>query len=542
MVRESPPLCVRLQTPLRRTIDGRNAMPECRLLTSSRSRRENAAKPPRARAICHRQWRFVPIGGGLAWLVLGWSVAGHAQSETPAAAGVTAAEAPAASPAAEPQSPAAAWKLERVTLTDGKTHDGLITVEGPAVIEFIEVHQPAGKPVGLVVLSIDRKSIETWTRLPPEQRELLATRIEGFRNRALIELRREGDLRLVAIRRDQTVSWQYQGDWFSLESTADEEMTRKSIVRIEQLFTAYRQILPPRLKPQTRLQFRLFGDTAEYRQFLGGRGLDLKNPAFFAADFNLVAAGSDMNRFVAELDRVRREHKQLRQEYARLLAETPSRVKELNDTLGKAGVPSEERQKISVAEQRKWKDEFATLESRIKAAERRNASRFQEVTGEMFGRLAHESFHAYLENFVYPRASSAVPRWLNEGLAQTFESGLLDGDSLRVDAPGARPLARLKSDLAGTSPLPLGDVLTADADQFISTHRGDAEQSSRLYLYSWGLAYFLAFEQPLLGTSDLERYVGPDTTGRSDIERFEALVGMPLAEFQQRWRGVMLGL
>ena len=232
--------------------------------------------------------------------------------------------------------------------------------------------------------------------------------------------------------------WQYQGEWFSLESTADEEMTRRSIVRIEQLFTAYRQILPPRLVPQTRLQIRLFGETAEYRQFLGGRGLDLQNPAFFAADFNLVAAGSDMNRFVAERGRVRREHQQLREEYARLLADTPGRVKELNEELRKAGVSSEERQKISVAEQRKWKDEFATLEAQIKAAERRNDNRFQEVTGEMFGRLAHESFHAYLENFVYPRLSSEVPRWLNEGLAQTFEAGLLDGDSLRVDAPDAR--------------------------------------------------------------------------------------------------------
>ncbi len=194
----------------------------------------------------------------------------------------------------------------------------------------------------------------------------------------------------------------------------------------------------------------------------------------------------------------------------------------MNETLRKAGVPSEERQKISVAEQRKWKDEFATLEARIKAAERRNASRFQEVTGEMFGRLAHESFHAYLENFVYPRSSSEVPRWLNEGLAETFEAGLLDGDSLRIDAPGARILARLKSDLAGPDPLPLAELLTADADQFISTHRGDAAQSSRLYLYSWGLAYFLAFEQPLLGTKELERYVSLDTTGQSADRTFRS--------------------
>ncbi len=325
----------------------------------------------------------------VACLLLGWSVTGHTQPDTPApaetpaaganAAGTAATEVPAASPVAEPQSPpAAAWKLERVTLTDGKTHDGLISAEGPAVIEFIEVHQPAGKPVGLVVLSIDRKSIKTWTRSAgADQRELLATRIEGFRNRALIEQRRTMDLRLVAIRRDQTVSWQYQGEWFSLESTADEEMTRKSIVRIEQLFTAYRQILPPRLTPQTRLQFRLFGDTAEYRQFLGGRGLDLQNPAFTRGR---LQPGGCRQRLEPVRDRAGpcpgENIWNYAQDYSRLVAETPSRVKELNETLRKAGVPSEEQQRSASPNKREVEGRIRHgSRARIKAADRRNDSR-----------------------------------------------------------------------------------------------------------------------------------------------------------------------
>ena len=106
------------------------------------------------------------------------------------------------------------------------------------------------------------------------------------------------------------------------------------------------------------MQIRAVWRHAEYREFLGGRGLDIQNPAFFAADFNLVAAGSDMNRFVAELDRVRREHRSLRQEYARLLAETPGRVKEMDERCVRPGCRPRSVQKISVAEQRKWKDEL----------------------------------------------------------------------------------------------------------------------------------------------------------------------------------------
>jgi Protein of unknown function (DUF1570) len=474
-----------------------------------------------------------------ATLATGWFAAVEAAEDSPATSPAVATPAPASS---LPEVPAAGWKLERVALTGGKAYEGLVEMELPSKIKFIEVHQPAGKPMSLLVRWIDRKLIESWTRLTPQQREDLVKRIQGFRNRAVIELGRMDDLRLVAIQRDGKVSWQYQGDWFSLESTADEQMTRQSIVRIEQLFTAYQQILPPRLTPRGQLEILLFGDTAEYRQFLGGRGLDLENPAFFAADFDLVAAGSEMNRFVAEMDFVLRKHRQMRKDYADLMAELPGRVKKLGESLRATGIPGDELQRISVAEQRRWKDVLTTLDGRIKAVERRNASRFQEVTGQMFRRLAHESFHAYLEDFVYPRSVSDVPRWLNEGLAETFEAGLLDGDSLRVDAPDARMLARLKADLSGADPLPLAELLAADANQFISTHRGDAAQASRLYLYSWGLAYFLTFEQPLLGTHKLEEYVSLDASDESPVERFETLVGMPLEQFEQRWRGVMLGL
>ena len=55
----------------------------------------------------------------------------------------------------------------------------------------------------------------------------------------------------------------------------------------------------------------------------------------------------------------------------------------------------------------------------------------------MFRRLAHEAFHAYLETYVYPRQAYDVPRWLNEGLAQTFEAGLLeDADVLHDGGKG----------------------------------------------------------------------------------------------------------
>ena len=160
----------------------------------------------------------------------------------------------------------------------------------------------------------------------------------------------------------------------------------------------------------------------------------------------------------------------------------------------------------------------------------------------MVTRLAHEAFHAYLETFVYPRRVYDVPRWLNEGLAQTFEAGLLEADTLRIDTPNAAALARLQSDLRGASPLELADLLNAGSETFLSAHAADAQAASRMYYYSWGLAYYLAFEQGVFGTPQFDAYLNPAEGGKSAVERFERLVGKSLPEFQVEWRAAMLNL
>jgi hypothetical protein len=432
------------------------------------------------------------------------------------------------------------WPLERVTLTDGRIFEGLITRESDTGIELLEVRRPAGKPMFLSVRPIDRRSIADWRRLGDSDRRELEGRIETFKHRSRIEARRFEDIVLKAIRRDDVVTWQYQGDWFLLDSTTDEQTTRRSVVALEQVFAAFRQILPPRQESQRRLKIQIFGSTEAYRGFLRGCGLEIDNPAFFVADFNLLVAGSEMNRFTSELAKVRKQHQLVLDEYDRRLKELPKQLKQLADDLEKVKYPPAERPKILLAEQKRVEDERKAVERQIEATERKNAAKFREVSGAMFARLYHEAFHAYLENYVYPRQKFDVPRWLNEGLAQVLERGLLEIDALRVDAPNPRALAALQSDLQQATPLPLAELLAADANTFLKTHRDNSASASRLYYYSWGLAYYLTFEQPLIGSPAFEKYVQPAASELSPVARFEQLVGMPLTEFEPRWRAAVL--
>jgi hypothetical protein len=434
------------------------------------------------------------------------------------------------------------WPLEKVILDDGRTYQGLVESESTSSIEFVEVHRPRGKPMYLVVRPISRKSIAKWERLSPEEQEVLRGRLERHKHRALVEARRMEDLPLEASRRDGQPVCQYEGTWFSLESTAAEAMTRRSIVRLEQIFTAYRQLLAPRWSAPRRLHVRIFGTSDQYHQALRELGLQIANPAVYLADKNLILAGSDMNRFDSELAAVNRQHREIKQQLDALVAGTPARLKELGEDLKKIEIPAAERLKIVQAEQKKWDDERKAGRKRLVALERTNAAKFNEVAGQMFTRLAHEAFHAYLETFVYPRQVYDVPRWLNEGLAQSFEAGLLEADTLRIDRPNATALARLQSDLRSETPLRLADLLAAGSDTFLSSHSESGAAASRSYFYSWGLAYYLAFEQDVLATSGFATYLGPAAAHEAPVERFEKLVGTPLDVFEKRWREAMLGL
>src|SRR5208283_1264672 len=74
------------------------------------------------------------------------------------------------------------------------------------------------------------------------------------------------------------------------------------------------------------------------------------------------------------------------------------------------------------------------LEARqaIASANTTNEELFQKATQQLFQTLYHEAFHAYLANFVFPPSEGTVPRWLNEGLAQIFETALVEAGELRV--------------------------------------------------------------------------------------------------------------
>ncbi len=437
-----------------------------------------------------------------------------------------------------PGSPAGRWKLETVVLKSGKEHRGLVQARREREIDFAEIVQRPGKPTFAIIRGIDAAQVAKTELLPPAEHAELVRRFHEYRHKAPIEAGRMEEVKLAPLEADGHAYLSYQGSWFTLLSTADEESTRRCVVRMEQIFRAYRTLLPPRLKEkqkeQQELTIYLYSSLDEYRQRLRALDLNLDSPAIYSARHHQILAGGEMAHYAHRLAEVRLEMKDLEQRYDKLDKDFAVSLARLSDDLRAKGFSKDEITQELQLRKTDWKNERAAVMARMAEQDRRNLARFSEVTREMFARLYHEAFHAYLDSYVYPQGSHHVPAWLHEGLAQVFEGGQLEGDSLRIDAPDRERLKLLLADLNSGELLPLARLLVAEERTFAGDHGGRA--SERHYLYAWGLSYYLVTEKNLLGSQALDEFVSQQSTKLSPTARLEKLVRQPLGKFESQWR------
>ena len=199
--------------------------------------------------------------------------------------------------AADPAQPAddSASRYEQVELADHCRYAGLIESEDGDWLTLIRIQSPRGQRMHLVIQPFDQKQILSVTRLDAARRAALLRQIEEFRNRATIEAIRMEAIRLEPREAEGFSYRHYRSKWFTLDSTADEQNTRRVIVRAEQIFAAYRQIAPPRSVFSQSPRLVVLGSMNEYQALLTRLGLKMMiaNPACFLEERNVVVIGSD---------------------------------------------------------------------------------------------------------------------------------------------------------------------------------------------------------------------------------------------------------
>ena len=431
---------------------------------------------------------------------------------------------PTASTADDEKPPPVEWKFDVLYHRNGAVFRGVILEESPAGVRFQNVRRQAGRPTVVFSTTFARGEIARIEKLSDADRAALRARLEEIDSSGQSERQRMEQLEL------EPVAWggrpgggrRYQSDYFTLESDAREGVVRLTAVRLEQIYAAYARYLSPRAKDRPPTVVVLFRDRTEYEAFLKERGHTFVNLAYYNPSAHRIVCYSDLDKLDEDLVRKRQQRQETRKELDRHEAILLRLYKGTKD-LARHIQP------------------IRDMRALLDQAERRNSLLLDEAARQLFAVLYHEAFHAYLSGSVYPPPGPEPPRWLNEGLAQIFETAIVEAGELRLGHADKDRLARAKVAGRQETLVPIADLLRAEARQFQAAHAGDRQATGQYYLTAWATAFHLTFERRLLGSTALDEYVRAAATG-DPRATFEALVGCPLAEYEQELRRYVAAL
>lgn len=434
---------------------------------------------------------------------------------------------------AQPPGPTGDWPMDEIKTKFGAVYRGLIVEDYGDVVRFRIVKRPPGRPTVTLTTTFTAAETDKITRLSDDERKKLRERL------AALDSDGAGERELIAAVEFTPTDWlgkekaarKYEADQFVVVSGAQEDITRRAVVRLEKIYTAYERVLPRRHQSARPTRVELADTLDDYKAVLKASGVEVQNAAvFFPAD-NRVVCGSDLKRLGDDLRRTRLHHEQQRV----ALDKTEKEIRELY----KGSKEELERFLGGVRKERE----------KIAAAERENDAAFDTATRRLFAILYHETFHSYTSAFVFPPlkpdevkaglGTGELPRWLNEGLAQLFEDPVIEAGELRVGHADPARLKKVQDALDGKKPdgglVPLADLLRSGREQFITTVAGEKQIADRNYLSAWAVAHYLTFGRKVVGTKGFDDFLTAVNTGTDPAKAFATLVGQDLPAFEKDW-------
>jgi len=152
---------------------------------------------------------------------------------------------------------------------------------------------------------------------------------------------------------------------------------------------------------------------------------------------------------------------------------------------------------------------------------------------QTFAVLQHEGFH----QFAYHYIGTDLPIWLNEGIAQYFEDGVLIRGNMTLGLSNADRIERVRAAIRSNTALPIQRVLTITPQEWHATLSASPEQSALLYAQSWSMLYFMLHVDGGRHQQKMTQYLKLVASGRSSEKAFETAFGVSdLTAMENNWR------
>jgi hypothetical protein len=316
----------------------------------------------------------------------------------------------------------------------------------------------------------------------------------------------------------------YDSDHFTLISNAPDEITGRAAVRLEQLFAAFRRYLPPQSTSAKPTTIILTVTPEEYVSFLGPGAPRLLNPAVYDPVKNRIICGSNLRQLGEQLNSSRLHHQRQFLAIEQYETEIRKLYKDQKSDLDRfLNTAKDQRQKIL-------------------AAEAANDRAFDTATKQLFAILYHEAFHAYAGSYAFP--DRELPRWINEGLAQIFETAVVEGGELRVGHADPERLKTVRDWMKadGDKLLSIVDLAKTDQNGFVAKHTDAKAASERAYAASWAAMHYLLFARNAVGNERFIKYLADLKAGRDAIETLEQWIDQSPSDFNREWRDYLTRL
>lgn len=445
-------------------------------------------------------------------------------------------------------------------LKDGREIKGFIVSETDQLIKVSVLSKGSkGATGGLMTVGYRVEQIARIDRMSKAKRDVLLRRYKGFRERRSRKAEAQSKIRMRRVPFMGRSGLRTRGTHFEVRSTCDEAFVKDITFYLDEVFAAYKDNFEIQRNADKLIPVYVLSDKDEYMRFQRGKfGAAIENPAFYHIGKNFIAAYNMIRK---------EEAKKIREQihiWEREIREYEKQAKDRGTDVRKQAVKHRSEVKREAETERRkvragnyanknavlrkinqWERTQLGSVDRWERGEKKKVDAYREKIDKyidhnrkviaknhkilmaqnkaMFEALFHEGFHAFARNFLWRRGKdTAVPRWLDEGLASYYEMSAVDADELVHGAvqPGFLGLIRKAS--REDKLLPIESILRADPMKFLVVHRSQAERSTLHYAQSWALAHYMVGRVP---REKMQAYVVAVKGGADSVKAFRKMMG-----------------